>query len=711
MKLNKYITSLASEVKIPLLIITIFIIYYFRLWDIKIDVPFAYDGDSLLHLALIKTMVESGWVFFNSHLGAPFGLNFFDFPGADGLFLILLRFLTLLSSNSVVVLNVFYILGFVLIFFSAFLVFRKFQISIWLSSAGALIYTCLPFHFLRGVNHLYLSMYFIVPLLILLAFSIYPGCNKANPTTLKKITPSQFLILLAGGMCGIYFAFFGILIIGLTGLIGTIQLKKYSILRNSIIAISIITIGVFVNLAPSIWYRTVEGINPEIAQRSPIESEMYGLRMTQLLLPIEGHNSSGFAKITRKYQGNINITEATSSALGIISGIGFIFLLGVILFGRNTLNDDRINVLAKLNLASFLFATIGGAGVLFALIVMPEFRGLNRISVYVGFFSLLGLLVLIQTVIDNLYARTRYAKLIAVALAIMLMLLATYDQIPVGARGQNPAIENAFREDRLFISQIENTVKPNAMIYQAPYLAFPESAPLNDEGYNGMLRPYLNSTSLRWSYGAMKGRMGDTWLKELETLPLAARLKALEATGFEGLYIERRAYKDHGLELERELKQILLEPPLVSRSKNNAFYRLNPSKPLRVTPTLTLVASTGFHAWEVSEDGRRFVWGDSKVKLLMFNFDSQPIKVEFHASLSSLNSERVVMHRPGEDGETIRLRPGQKIEIEKEFILKPGKNVLIFETDRPAIKVSGDQRNLALQLTQPELKLVTVHVK
>lgn len=705
MTIRKYISRTSAEAMVPIVVITVFLTYFFRLWAFNVTVPVSYDGDALLHLAFIKTIIESGWVFSNSHLGAPFGMNFYDFPGSDGVFLILLRFLTVFSGSPFVVFNVFYILGFALIFFFTFWSFRQFRITILLSTAGALIYTCLPYHFLRGVNHLYLATYFIVPLLIVVAMSIYPGCDKTNPTPLQKLRLPHFLILLAGGMCGVYYAFFGIFTIGLTGLIGSVQQKNLTFLRKSIVAILIITTGVFVNLAPTIGYRAVEGTNTVVGQRSPIESEIYGLRMTQLMLPIWGHHSAKMANITHRYQEHIVVTEATSSALGVITGAGFIFLLGAVFFGRSLSGDPRIEILAKLNLASFLFATVAGIGLLFALAVMPEFRGLNRISIFIGFFSLLGVMILIQAWLDNRSLGNRLAKLVPASLAILLILVAIYDQVPAGARGQNPAIEKAFSEDAFFISQIEATVRPGAMIYQLPYLPFPESAPMHDEGYNGLIRPYLHATSTRWSYGAMKGRMGDAWLKELEKLPLGEKLKALESTGFEGLYIERRAYKDHGLAIEGHLRQLLNVPPLVSPSGNNAFYRLNPQKMASLQPSVGITPGAGFYDNEVGDGGRFWVWGNSKAELLLFNFDKLPKRVVLRAGLTSPNSGKVVLHGAGGINETIRLLPGQDVLLDKEFMLKPGKNILVFETDRQAIKIPPDPRDLALRITQPTLDL------
>lgn len=42
----------------------------------------------------------------------------------------------------------------------------------------------------------------------------------------------------------------------------------------------------------------------------------------------------------------------------------------------------------RVNLFAFLLGTVGGFGAVFSFVIRPQLRGLNRISVYIAFFSI-----------------------------------------------------------------------------------------------------------------------------------------------------------------------------------------------------------------------------------------------------------------------------------------------------------------------------------
>jgi hypothetical protein len=147
-------------------------------------------------------------------------------------------------------------------------------------------------------------------------------------------------------MCGVYYAFFGILFIFITGIIGTLNEKNNLYIKKSIFSISLIFIVVLINLAPNIIYRIMQGSNNEVGIRSAVESDIYGLRMTQLLIPMWGHKSETLANFGRRFHDNVMVTEATSSALGFTASAGFLILVAVIFIGSIA---QRINVNAPIS--------------------------------------------------------------------------------------------------------------------------------------------------------------------------------------------------------------------------------------------------------------------------------------------------------------------------------------------------------------------------
>ncbi len=86
--------------------------------------------------------------------------------------------------------------------------------------------------------------------------------------------------------------------------------------------------------------------------------------------------------------------------------------------------------------------------------------------------------------------------------------------------------------DKFFVNSIEAIMPNNAMIFQLPYVPFPQSPPINNMIEFSHLRGYLHSNNLRWSYGAMKGRSGDDWQRAVAGMSMENMLKTLSQTGF-----------------------------------------------------------------------------------------------------------------------------------------------------------------------------------
>ena len=102
-----------------------------RPWKGALDVPYLYVGDANLYQASIKGVLEHGWYWHNPSLGAPGEAQLFDFPslGGDPLNVLIFKFIGLFSSDSAVVINVFFLLTFPLVGLAAYLVLRRLTLS------------------------------------------------------------------------------------------------------------------------------------------------------------------------------------------------------------------------------------------------------------------------------------------------------------------------------------------------------------------------------------------------------------------------------------------------------------------------------------------------------------------------------------------------------------------------------------------------------
>ena len=79
------------------------------------------------------------------------------------------------DGYKIVILNLFYLLTFPLVTLSAMFVLRQFGISQLSAIFAGVLYSVMPYHFVRGQHHLFLSAYFLVPLAVMVALWIATG--------------------------------------------------------------------------------------------------------------------------------------------------------------------------------------------------------------------------------------------------------------------------------------------------------------------------------------------------------------------------------------------------------------------------------------------------------------------------------------------------------------------------------------------------------
>ena len=116
---------------------------------------------------LAKGGLDHAWFFTNPDLGWPLGQQVYDLPQSlDNLNLLVLKVLGLVFGDVGTTINVFFVLTFAGVAVSAYLVLRALRVTGPTAFVVALLYTFLPYHFARGVPHLLLSAYWVVPLAV-----------------------------------------------------------------------------------------------------------------------------------------------------------------------------------------------------------------------------------------------------------------------------------------------------------------------------------------------------------------------------------------------------------------------------------------------------------------------------------------------------------------------------------------------------------------
>ncbi len=563
------------------------LIWILRLWDADFSVPFAYLGDSLAMSTLSKGLIDNIWWTQNSFLGMPFGQVAYDRPFTDTFDFIIIKIIGLLSHNFAISLNLFYLLTFPLTALTTLYVFRTLRISPGPSVVGSLLFTFIPFHFLRGEDHLFYSSYFLIPLVILVIIWIYQGKTILYNAEKKKIELGNYHTIASLIICGlmafqnIYYLFFSCFFLLVIGVFHTLSTRNGKYLISCSLLIGFMVVILLINTAPILLYQYQNGPNPIAVTRSPSESERFGLKITQLLLPINGHRIPFLSNITRKYSSTAPlINENGMSALGGFGALGFVLLIFWVFYRLGGPADKKdlaeirptLDCLSTLNLSAVLLATIGGLGTLVAyLFSFSYIRGYNRISIFIAFFAILAVLVVLEYVRRN-WCLTRKRQLLFSAVLCVLLIGAILDQTSPRYAPDYGTTKQQFLQDQRFIDKIETEVPNSSLIFQLPYMAYPEGGRINTMlGYSPAIA-YLHSDMLRWSYGSMKGRAEADWEKAISSQNLSTMTKSLAFAGFNGIYVDSYGYADKGNKTISSLSSILQTTPIVSDDKRLYFF-------------------------------------------------------------------------------------------------------------------------------------------
>lgn len=666
--------------------------------NVSFYIPFAYRGDAMFAATIIKSIVDTGQYVTNPFLGAPLGYNIAEYPIYDIYNFIVIRFLALFSHDYAVVLNAFYCSTYFFVAWLALFVFQRLGINRVFALVASLLFTFIPYHLMRGEDHLWVNVFLAAPIYVLLAFDVYHSeisSEKTKRDYLKNLGYLLLCILAAASSAAGYFAFFGCYFLLVAGVVASIDKKKWYPLKKACAWVGLSIVVIMLSLTPDFISHYKYGHNPESADRVAFDSEHCALKITQLLLPIDNHRVHPFRIFKENYNRTAPfVNENRTSSLGIIGGMGFILLLLMLFVRRWAASKNTLFTLSIFNMSALLLGMMGGFGSLFAYTISPIIRSYNRISVYVAFFSLAAFFLALQYLLKR-KSLDKSNKHIAI-IAISLLVFGLFDQIPRYAAYQNYTQKETYRSDQEIIKQIEKIMPPQSMIFELPYTIFPESVPLNDLDEDELIKGYLHSHTLRWSYGAMRGRFLTKWQQTVSHQPVPMMLKNIVFAGFTGLYINRSGYKDHGRMIEQELDAQLHVKPLISLDNRIIFYDLRPyASQLKKSMDLNtwnqnvnqifshlLLSSKWYRGfYELDDVNPGVQWANSRGILKITNFHSEALPVKINFRLQSHFPKGVNVYLSGDLIKEKKVVDEAGTIVTKQLILSPGQHEIIFNTD------------------------------
>ncbi len=562
----KSIFSKYNLISCAVILATVTGILVFLYRNINITYPITYNPlDEMGVFYYGKLIDEFGLSLTGTRTGGFLGADMFDYPYSDMMSFIIVKIISLFSSNPYLTINLFYFLCFYLIAFSAFTVFRLLQFRHGISILLSVLYAFSPY-IQRRYNHMWLVPYFMIP--IVCYISIYVVRDALNTEESTITYEKYYRMIFLSFLCafnGINYAFFNCAIYMIAFVILLLNKRKVSVKRliYPLGLIMAVGLGVVVNIIPNLIYYMINGTNSFgdlYSGRAAVQSEVYALRFIQLILPQSEHRTRLFHDIAANYNANWPmVNENYSASLGTIAAVGFIISL-LLLFKKGRKNKE----LSYLNIGTFCIATLGGISSFIAIFITDSIRGYNRLSIAIMFFSLAEIALLIQ------YASEKIDKRLYYVLLASLLVFGIYDQTFT----YGDMDYSGYESDRDAIREIEAVMPEGSMIFQLPYNDWPSG------GIYKNFIGYVESNDLRWSYGAMQGREEAMWQMGVSSADTKEMIYELKDAGYNGLDFNKYMYMilnngnpDTSPQYISALEKELGSPDVISRDQFIYFWR------------------------------------------------------------------------------------------------------------------------------------------
>ncbi|MET3806574.1 phosphoglycerol transferase [Nakamurella sp. UYEF19] len=580
-----------------------------RLWQATWSVPFFYSGDAVASASYFKTVLGTGWYESQPALGVPYGQHYHDYPFSDELQPMMIKVFGLFSHSWPVVFNLYYIAGFPLAALTAVWFLRRCDLSQPLAVVLSALYAVAPYHFWRNESHFFLGEYWAVPLGLGVVLTVLRG----DPIWGRRLLPERLgrlpqavrsgvswltgrgagtvLAVTLVTLDGAYYGVFTAVLLAPAGILALIRTRNWRRFRGAVVAGVVLGVVFVGAMVPDIVYGYLHGSNAAAFVRRRQDAETFALKFTSLILPADGHPIPALARVRRLYDTHYPLS-GEEPALGLMGAIGFLLLLGLLLVvlavRRRPEATDPVRVrrretfyyLSALTWLAFLLSTIGGFGTLISFLT-AGIRGWNRMSIVLNLFALAGLGVAIQGAFAAWDRRRTTRSSPAVprfalpVVLVVVLVLGVFDQ--TSSRGRPIYDDPSYRSDDAFVQALQARVPSGSMIFQTPYLAFPEGGRRNGAIDSDQIKLFLHSSTLRWSGGGIKGRPQTEWPKAIAAEAPSRMTKDLATVGFVGIVVDRVATVDDGAALEKSLAPYTGAPTLISRDGRWAFLSLDRS--------------------------------------------------------------------------------------------------------------------------------------
>jgi hypothetical protein len=586
-------------------------VWVLQLWKASMNVPYVIGaGDSLFNLVMIKDVVTHGWDLTNPSLGMPFGQELYDYPAfsGDNFYMAIIKVLGTFIGDPAATVNVYFLLGFPAISITSFAVLRRLGISIGVAVVCAVLYATLPFHLDTNETHIFLSTYFIVPICCWLVLAAYKGSELFTRDRrragigayLNRRSAAVVALCLVIGSADNYFALYAVALTAPAVILAYIARRRLRPLVCGTVAVALILGAVALNALPTVVYHAEHGPNTVPTGRLPEETDIWGLSLANLVMPIEGSRVPALAELAFHYNSTVRIPASSPTSepawtnIGIVGTLGLLWLAVAVgircVRGDGGKASDPRELHAAMGAGmAFLIGTVGGLATIFAYIVNPQLHAPARIVVFIAFFALLGAALGLDRLRGGIEAGWGGRPIAGAALVGVLVVGVLYQTSPEMAPEYAGEIKQYDVRSK-FVRAIEAQVPSEAKIFELPYVPFPQGSDPGNIGAYEDLYSYFVSSHLRWSGGAMEGRPTN-WTQSFTAEPLPRILEGASAIGFAGLYFDKAGVPEPQA-VFAALRSMLGVVPVMSAEGRFTFFNMAPfNRRFRETHTAEEIAA------------------------------------------------------------------------------------------------------------------------
>ena len=502
------------------------------------DVPVNNSPGAIQTLVQAKTTLDHGWWWTNPSLGAPSGFHAVLLPNGASVDQFIIRVLGVVMTNVAGVVNLAWLLMLMMAGGSTAWCLRRLGASVPAAWVAGVLFALCPYTLYQNIDRPAITPYlvpFAATAAIGLATNAWDGWSRRERG-----------ILLVGngllGLNGLDYAYFGAFFTIIGVIAGAVRARKLSYAARTVLVPAAIVLTAAIHLMPTVFARQRESV-PDDSQRLVIESEQSGLKIRHLVGPLPDHWLRFLGGWNRRehLEGFPYESENQLSKLGMVGTVGFIGLLAALLIpaiAGPSPAGDSVHVASRLNLAGFLLGTVAGLGTLVSLWISPWVYAYSRITPFIVFFSLLGVVFWLDRATEG---RRRSLPIWAALLTFGLL-----DQMVAVRPLHNQVARSSmeFRALHALVGTMEQRLPPGAMVFQLPIRPYPYDTRVVRFLPYDLFRPYLVSHHLRWSYPALTDAQVRDEAARSGVAP-AALAARLAQDGFSAVLIDRYGYRDN----------------------------------------------------------------------------------------------------------------------------------------------------------------------